>query len=1343
MITKGIIKSIDLTGNTCTVRLPLFETAGNDPIIETATISNTPGNYNGYKVDDVVWIGFENGMMNTPVVIGKLYLGVEAEKADPRGVLNVEESSISKKASLPADASLEASFDSNVPNTTVPFTSLSSIANNLNTLNTNVGQMDRDYGNRFKQVITDIGTQGEELVTKIEQNAESIKLEAAARTQGDSDTLDAANSALSVEATKIRGEVNAIKESLNGTIESNYSELEQKANEINARVTAVKTELDGKITETNSNLQLKTDEINAEVSTKVSSNSGTAEQAFGWNLKSDEWIVYNKTTEEATSVADLWVDIVQKVVKVEETAEDGTTIEKDIVKQYYAINNIITTREVGTETSLPTIESTGDNTAPWAWADTGSIIKVLNESNADISLNNVKKVKKVLIANKDGLEVRGTIEAKDGHIGSFTIGNKGEDGHSGIYSDNYITKYNEDPGTKTGVYVGTDGIKLGDKFSVDNEGNVTATGLRADKITVKNGNDILLSANDIDYSTENQVIIGGFKVDADKLYSESHSEIGDTTKGIYLGSDGLSIGSGFKVMAGGSPSIAGYIKTSHKKYCRIAEDNASTAETNHKTWWKDWNPTTESGDNYIVWQNTIPDREDGKYIWEWTKDEMGNSTTDINTWEDKGKVCITGAVGATGATGASVTECKTYYSLSNTTSTTGPATGDANIVTTPTVNKWSTSPQAFNKNSHQGYVYWTVERRVYTNPSSVVWGTPVKASMLSVDFIDSLGITAKKITVTDSNSEKLFEADGRSGAGSVSIANFTVANNKIYSDNKSAIDSDANGVYIGTDGISLGKGNFVATNTGQVTIKGYVKSVLRKYRKIEYDKESDIPSSVTDWDNWDSTNWQTTIPSREDGKYIWEWTKEEQGDDSLVDKGKVCITGAAGSSGQPGTSVESVTKYYKLAASKPNKPTNKEPADWSTTPPSWEDGNNYYESDRTLYDNDTFTWSDVIENSMLTVDFINSLGITAKKITVKDSNNKVVFLADASTTTEGSNIKIGGFNVDENSIKNGSLGGANSVMMCTGSTDSASIGGSGSQSGWAFAAGNAFGVLNTGAVYASNMNIDGGRLKIGDSSNYVSISNSWSGQIKLFQSGSNSPATTYGAGDITVVSANDFTIKEKCKAGSQGSASWNEGNYNAGITFKAGNPDIAGPYTSDNLYWKQGINLHTYYPSSSLGNPENYTSLWLGFKYKDYEVADHGFAGDAWCESGYFLSKKGMSNVVDVSSRYLGQHIGFKHGYTDDMETDSHKDVYCGIFSKILCAVGTYSHSVSNLGSAPGLVGNHGAVITKTYKSGDTYIVRFYKDSDWGDCGIEYLIIGVIDDSYMEDNSSYPDIKTY
>ncbi len=177
MITKGIITAIDLTGNTCKVRMPLFETAGNDPIIGDATISNTPGSYNGYKVNDVVWVAFEDGQMDTPVVIGKLYLGVEREKSDPRGVLNVVDSSVSKSATIPADTKLGAELDKNVPNTTVPYNSLFSIATNVSALRTDVDQNDRFYNNKFTSIINGVDEWGNKLSSIIEQTEKDIRAE--------------------------------------------------------------------------------------------------------------------------------------------------------------------------------------------------------------------------------------------------------------------------------------------------------------------------------------------------------------------------------------------------------------------------------------------------------------------------------------------------------------------------------------------------------------------------------------------------------------------------------------------------------------------------------------------------------------------------------------------------------------------------------------------------------------------------------------------------------------------------------------------------------------------------------------------------------------------------------------------------------------------------------------------------------------------------------------------------------------------------------------------------------------------------------------------------------------
>lgn len=95
-------------------------------------------------------------------------------------------------------------------------------------------------------------------------------------------------------------------------------------------------------------------------------------------------------------------------------------------------------------------------------------------------------------------------------------------------------------------------------------------------------------------------------------------------------------------------------------------------------------------------------------------------------------------------------------------------------------------------------------------------------------------------------------------------------------------------------------------------------------------------------------------------------------------------------------------------------------------------------------------WEDVggeLVANKLTANYINALDITAKKITVRDNSKNVVFMADATSTTEGSNIKLGNFNVDKNSIKNGTLGSANSVIMSIGSEGSASIADSGNKSG--------------------------------------------------------------------------------------------------------------------------------------------------------------------------------------------------------------------------------------------------------------------------------------------------------
>ena len=112
MITKGIIKTIEQGGNTCTVRLPLFEMSSKKEVLISAIISAQPGVINNYKEEDIVLVDFENNKIDQPIVIGKLYLGAVEEAKTPRGTINCEELNVNTKASLPLTTKLVFKGDS-------------------------------------------------------------------------------------------------------------------------------------------------------------------------------------------------------------------------------------------------------------------------------------------------------------------------------------------------------------------------------------------------------------------------------------------------------------------------------------------------------------------------------------------------------------------------------------------------------------------------------------------------------------------------------------------------------------------------------------------------------------------------------------------------------------------------------------------------------------------------------------------------------------------------------------------------------------------------------------------------------------------------------------------------------------------------------------------------------------------------------------------------------------------------------------------------------------------------------------------------------------------------------
>lgn len=76
---------------------------------------------------------------------------------------------------------------------------------------------------------------------------------------------------------------------------------------------------------------------------------------------------------------------------------------------------------------------------------------------------------RVMRVNSSGLEVTGKITATSGKIGNFNIGERS------IW--NNIEDFENSGNLSSGVYVGTNGIRLGRNFTVNSSGNVTATSM--------------------------------------------------------------------------------------------------------------------------------------------------------------------------------------------------------------------------------------------------------------------------------------------------------------------------------------------------------------------------------------------------------------------------------------------------------------------------------------------------------------------------------------------------------------------------------------------------------------------------------------------------------------------------------------------------------------------------------------------------------------------------------------------------------------------------------------------------------------------------------------------------
>jgi len=163
MITKGIIETIDLTGNTCALRIPLFETAGTkNKIVMQSTFSVPPGVYNAYNVGDIVWVAFETTGVSDPVVIGKLYLGAAAEKNTTGGAGNYTDMVVSNSLTIPSTTKIIFDPTSNtvIKNNEITLNKYNSIQNIIKAVQANSQQiLDlKNTGHVFFNTESTVGT---------------------------------------------------------------------------------------------------------------------------------------------------------------------------------------------------------------------------------------------------------------------------------------------------------------------------------------------------------------------------------------------------------------------------------------------------------------------------------------------------------------------------------------------------------------------------------------------------------------------------------------------------------------------------------------------------------------------------------------------------------------------------------------------------------------------------------------------------------------------------------------------------------------------------------------------------------------------------------------------------------------------------------------------------------------------------------------------------------------------------------------------------------------------------------------------------------------------------------
>ena len=111
-----------------------------------------------------------------------------------------------------------------------------------------------------------------------------------------------------------------------------------------------------------------------------------------------------------------------------------------------------------------------------------------------------------------------------------------------------------------------------------------------------------------------------------------------------------------------------------------------------------------------------------------------------------------------------------------------------------------------------------------------------------------------------------------------------------------------------------------------------------------------------------STEWSSSQPAWEDGKYIWFKTITAYSDGSTTESEPACITGSAGYTGDTGVGIDTIEEQYYLSTSD----TEQVGGDWSVTP-TWESGKYLWNRLKITYDDNppTVKYTDPVLSSAI------------------------------------------------------------------------------------------------------------------------------------------------------------------------------------------------------------------------------------------------------------------------------------------------------------------------------------------------------------------------------------------